>query len=119
MPELVSRAGGEAVLARAGSHESHNEWDAQRAADPQVILLAPCGLSMAQTARDMPAFTGLPGFGELSAVRKGEVYLADGKHYLNRPGPRLVESLEIAAEIIHPERFRFGHEGRAWRRYHL
>ncbi len=81
--------------------------------------MAPCGLSMAEAARDMSGLTGLPGFGELSAARKGEVYLADGKHYFNRPGPRLVESLEIAAEIIHPERFRFGHEGRAWRRYHL
>ena len=119
MPELVMLAGGEAVLARAGSHASHVEWDALRAADPEVILVAPCGLSMVEAARDMSGLMGLPGFRELSAARKGEVYLADGKHYFNRPGPRLVESLEIAAEIINPERFRFGHEGRAWRRYHL
>lgn len=119
MPELVGLAGGRALLAQAGGHASHIEWDALRAADPEVILVAPCGLSMAEAARDMPAFTGLPGFGEVSAARKGEVYLADGKHYFNRPGPRLVESLEIAAEIIHPGRFYFGHEGRAWRRYHL
>jgi len=119
LPELVALAGGEAVLGVVGGHGNHIAWDVLRAADPEVILIAPCGLSVEEAARDMPALTGLPGFGEVSAARKGEVYLADGKHYFNRPGPRLVESLEIAAEIIHPERFRFGHEGRAWRRYHL
>jgi iron complex transport system substrate-binding protein len=119
MPELVALAGGQSVLATSGSHASHVSWQALRVTDPEVILVAPCGLTMAEATRDMPALLSLPGFGALSAARKGEVYVADGKHYFNRPGPRLVESLEIAAEIIHPERNHFGHEGRAWRRYQL
>jgi iron complex transport system substrate-binding protein len=119
MPELVALAGGVSLLAQAGSHASHIAWEALRAADPELILVAPCGLSIEEARRDMPALTALPGFDSLTAARRGEVYLADGKHYFNRPGPRLVESLEIAAEIIHPERFQFGHEGRAWCRYRL
>ena len=52
----------------------------------------------------------------LAAVRAGRVYLADGNQFFNRPGPRLVESLEILAEILHPDAFAFGHEGSGWER---
>ena len=53
---------------------------------------------------------------ELSAARSGRVYLADGNQLFNRPGPRLVETLEALSEILHPDLFRFGHEGVAWMR---
>lgn len=59
-----------------------------------------------------------PGWEDLTAVRQGRVYLADGNQYFNRPGPRLVDSLEILAEILHPELFEFGHQGAAWEPCH-
>jgi iron complex transport system substrate-binding protein len=62
----------------------------------------------------MPALAGRPGWGEIGAVALGRVYLADGNRFFHRPGPRLVESLEILAEILHPEAFEFGHRGDAW-----
>lgn len=116
MPELVTLAGGGPLLATAGNHATQISWEALRAADPEVIVIAPCGMGMDEAALDLPGFQALPGYDRLTAVRKGEVYLADGKHYFNRPGPRLVESLEILAEILHPRLFGFGHEGKAWRR---
>jgi iron complex transport system substrate-binding protein len=57
---------------------------------------------------------GRPGWAELQAVRAAGVYVTDGNQYFNRPGPRLVESLEILAEILHPEAFEFGHAGVGW-----
>jgi iron complex transport system substrate-binding protein len=62
----------------------------------------------------MPALTQKPEWSHLRAVRNGRVYLTDGNQYFNRPGPRLVESLEILAEVLHPNVFHFGHEGRGW-----
>lgn len=117
MPELVSLAGGVPLLATAGAHARRIEWEALGTVDPEIILIAPCGLSMEESEWDLRALQGHSVFESLAAVRNGKVYVADGKHYFNRPGPRLVESLEITAEIVHPERFHFGHEGRAWRRF--
>jgi iron complex transport system substrate-binding protein len=65
----------------------------------------------------MPALAGRPEWSELRAVREGRVYLTDGNAYFNRPGPRLVESAEILAEILHPGAFQFGHAGRGWERW--
>ncbi len=65
----------------------------------------------------MPTSTGKPGWSDLRAVASSSVYLTDGKQYFNRPGPRLVESLEILAETLHPDLFDSGHEGAGWRRY--
>ena len=62
----------------------------------------------------MPALQALPGWSDLRAVRARRVYIADGNQYFNRPGPRLVESLEILAEISHPARCDYGHEGAGW-----
>jgi len=64
----------------------------------------------------MPALTDRPDWRALQAVRNGRVYVTDGNQYFNRPGPRIAESLEILAEILHPDHFDFGHEGRGWER---
>jgi iron complex transport system substrate-binding protein len=114
MPELVEMAGGINLFGEAGAHSPWLAWDALRAADPQVIILMPCGFDMARTAEDLPILQALDGWQSLRAVRTGRVYLTDGNQYFNRPGPRLVESLEILAEILHPSVFRFGHEGSGW-----
>ena len=74
-----------------------------------MILLLPCGFKIAQTVRDLNLLTENPAWLNLRAVKEERVYLIDGHHFFNRPGPRLVESAEIVAEILHPDRFSFGH----------
>lgn len=116
MPTLIEMAGGENLFGAAGKHSPWIEWEALRAADPEVIVVAPCGLGLERIRADYPALAKLPGWSELAAVKARRVYFADGNQFFNRPGPRLVESLEILAELIHPDRFSFGGRGRAWDR---
>jgi iron complex transport system substrate-binding protein len=116
MPELIEIAGGTSLFATAGQHSPWLAWDALIAADPDVILLLPCGFRIDQSLADLPLLTGRPEWPGLRAVRDGRIYVIDGHHYFNRPGPRLVESAEMIAEILHPDRFDFGHEGIGWTR---
>jgi iron complex transport system substrate-binding protein len=117
MPELVALAGGTNVFGEIGRHSPWLEWQALRAADPDVIVVLPCGFDLARTRSEMAPLAAQPGFGELRAVRSGRIYLTDGNQYFNRPGPRLVESLEILAEILHPEEFEAKHLGTGWEPY--
>ena len=117
MPELVEMAGGDNVFGKAGAHSPWLNWDAFRTADPDVIVVLPCGYSIGESRRNMASLTGSAGWSRLDAVETGRVFIADGSQYFNRPGLRLVESLEILAEILHPEAFHFGHEGRGWVRW--
>ena len=114
MPTLVEMAGGTNLFGTAGQHSPWLEWEALKAADPDAIVIAPCGLDLARIRADYPALGKLAGWSELRAVITKRVYFADGNQYFNRPGPRLVETLEILAEILHPDRFSFGLKGRAW-----
>jgi len=116
MPELVAMAGGREVFGQPGRDSQWLEWEALRAADPEVVVVSPCGFSLERVERDAGTLEALPGWSELSAMRSGRVYLAEANQYFNRPGPRLAETLEILAEMLHPRRFAFGHEGTAWRR---
>lgn len=117
VPELIDMAGGVSLLGEAGKHSAWTTWDEVAARDPEVILVTPCGLDLDATRAEMASLTAQPGWAETRAVRGARVYLADGNPYFNRPGPRLVESLEIMAEILHPDEFSFGHEGVGWQRY--
>jgi iron complex transport system substrate-binding protein len=114
MPELIEIAGGRSLFAQPGEHSPWLEWGSLIEADPEVILLLPCGFKIAQTLRDLNLLTENPAWAKLRAVKQGRVYAIDGHHFFNRPGPRLVESAEIAAEILHPGRFRFGHRETGW-----
>lgn len=114
MPELIEAAGGRPLFAQAGQHSPWLDWQALADADPGVILLLPCGFTLDQSLADLPALTAHPLWPGLRAVREGQVYAIDGHHYFNRPGPRLVESAEITAEILHPDACDFGHAGKAW-----
>ena len=91
-------------------------WEALCHTDPDVILILPCGYDITETRRNLPALIRQPEWSHLRAVTMGRVYIADGNQYFNRPGPRLAESLEIMAELLHPELFGFGHEGIGWER---
>lgn len=100
VPELVWIAGGEPLFATAGQHSPWLSFDALVEADPDVIIMMPCGYQIAQTLADLTPLTDRTGWSGLSAVRRGRVYAADGHHFFNRPGPRLVESAAIIAEIL-------------------
>ena len=117
VPELVKIAGGNDALGRAGEHSPYIEWADLETADPDVIVAMPCGFDLARTRSEMAPLVALPGWGDLSAVKNGRVFVTDGNQYFNRPGPRLVESAEILGEIIHPDAFDFGHRGIGWEVY--
>jgi iron complex transport system substrate-binding protein len=114
MPELIEIAGGRSLFAQPGEHSPWLDWASLVGADPEVILLLPCGFKIAQTVADLSLLTQNPAWASLRAVRHERVYIIDGHHFFNRPGPRLVESAEIVAEILHPDRFDCGHRGTGW-----
>jgi iron complex transport system substrate-binding protein len=114
MPELVTMAGGENQFGDAGKHAQWIEFADLAVADPDVIVVMPCGFDLPRTVEEMPALSDRPDWPDLKAVRTGRVYLADGNQYFNRSGPRLVESLEMLAEMLHPGQVGFGHEGTGW-----
>lgn len=116
MPELVQLAGGINLFGEAGKHSPWLTWEALLERDPEVIVVLPCGFDIERTRQEMPALTGKPEWPRLQAVREERVFLTDGNQYFNRPGPRLVESLEILAELLHPGAFHFGHERMGWQR---
>jgi iron complex transport system substrate-binding protein len=116
MPELIEMAGGVNLFGVAGKHSPWMTWEELYLADPDVIILLPCGFDIARTRCDLAVLTDKPEWPRLRAVRAGRVFLADGNQYFNRPGPRLAESLEILAELLHPQVFAFDHEGTGWER---
>lgn len=117
MPELVEMAGGINLFGEAGKHSPWMTWEEIIEKDPDIIITTPCGFDIARTLEDMPVLTDKKEWPQLKAVREGRVFVADGNQYFNRPGPRLVESLEILAEIFHPDLFDFKHEGKGWIRF--
>ncbi len=105
-PELVELAGGAELLGRRGADAVSIPWDAILEAAPEVLVVACCGYSVERALADLPILRSRPGFGTLPAAQRGEVYVVDGCAYFSRPGPRIVDSLEILAEILHPALFR-------------
>jgi iron complex transport system substrate-binding protein len=116
MPELISMAGGKNLFGEAGKHSPWMNWRQLVQSDPDVIIVSPCGFEVPRTMQEMNLLTDREEWQNLKAVKSRRVYIADGNQFFNRPGPRVVESLEIAAEILHPEQFTFGHEGVGWKR---
>jgi iron complex transport system substrate-binding protein len=114
MPELVEMAGAKNLFGEAGKHSPWLSWEEIVAKDPDVIFISPCGFDIDRTLRESHLLTSKAEWKSLKAVRTGQVFIADGNQYFNRPGPRLVESLEILAEVFHPEAFCFGHEREGW-----
>jgi iron complex transport system substrate-binding protein len=114
VPELVAIAGGTPILAEAGKHSPYVNWEDLKSQDPDVLLIMPCGFPIERTLKEIQLLLQLPGFSELKAIKNNRVYIADGNQYFNRPGPRIVDSIEILAEIIHPKQFIFGYEGNGW-----
>ena len=101
-PELVRIAGGREVLGREGEKSRSVSWEEIEAADPEVMVIACCGFDIPRTRQDLSLLVAQPRFSRLTCVRRGEVHLVDGNAYFSRPGPRLVDSLEILAHALHP-----------------
>ncbi len=117
VPELIELAGGRALFGRAGEHSPWMDWEELRRADPDLIVALPCGFDLARTRSELRFLTKQPGWDELSAVRSGAIYVCDGNQFMNRPGPRLVESLRIFAEIFHPSLFEPTLKEAGWERF--
>lgn len=102
-PELIRLAGGIELIGQEGQPSRTISWEAVRRADPDVLVLACCGYSVERTLADLPILRSFPGYGDLKCVQSGQVYVVDGSAYFSRPGPRLVDSLEILAHLLHPD----------------
>lgn len=117
MPELLSVVGGENLFGVAVQHSPWMTFEELLVANPDVIAIMPCGFDIARSQAEMHWLTERPEWSQLSAVQKGQVYVTDGNQYFNRPGPRLVESTEILAELCYPGQLDFGHQGTGWVRW--
>ena len=114
-PELIAYAGGEAVFGETGLHSPWITWEELQAANPDVLVLAPCGFSLERTMIDVALLQQQPAWHSLQAVRNGRVYAIDGNHYLNRSGPRLVESAELLAHAVWEERLGIEVDLQGWK----
>ena len=101
-PELVRIAGGIEGLGREGRQSRRLRWDDVLAWQPEVIVIACCGFTVERTRQDLAGLQSVAGWETLPAVRANRVYVADGSQYFNRPGPRLVDSLELLAHALDP-----------------
>jgi iron complex transport system substrate-binding protein len=107
VPEMVRLAGGKDLFGTAGGHSHWISWDDVTAADPDVVILVPCGFTLDRVVAEAGTAAVQPHLARLRAYREGNIVAVDGHHLFNRPGPRLVDSLEVLAEILHPGRFGF------------
>jgi len=114
VPELVNFAGGENLFGEPGKHSPWLDWEEFLNSDPDVIVIVPCGFEIERTLTELEPLLARPGWSDLSAVKNNRVAIADGHNYFNRPGPRVVDSAEIVAEILHPGEIDFGHRGTGW-----
>ena len=117
IPELIEIAGGESLLSSKGKHSPYISWDKLIAANPDIIIIMPCGFDLARTAQEAETLKANSQWRELKAVQNQQVYLVDGNAYFNRPGPRLVDSTEILASIFHPQLFDFNYQNNGWRKF--
>jgi iron complex transport system substrate-binding protein len=99
-PELVEIAGGYCPLAIAGEHSRYHNWSEVAAFDPEAIVVAPCGFDLQRAILEARPLQRLPGWQDTSAARAGRIFALDGNAYLNRSGPRIVDTLEILAELF-------------------
>ena len=114
VPELVQAANGSNLFGEAGLHSPWMNWDELIRLDPDVMVIMPCGFGIKRTRFEMKGWEAREDYLDLRAVREGSVILADGNPYFNRPGPRIVDSLQILAEILHPETVPLEFEGRGY-----
>jgi iron complex transport system substrate-binding protein len=105
VPEQIRRAGGWDLLGEPGEKSVQTTWQAVRDVDPEMLVLMPCGFHLDDTLDEWER-TPRPSFwDELEATRRGQVFAVDGSAYFSRPGPRIVDGIELLAEIFDPDAF--------------
>lgn len=114
VPELVTLAGGQPLFSLVGQPSPKLSWETLVTTNPAAIVFMPCGFDLNRTRQEAILLTQRPEWQSLDAVQRRRVYVTDGNWYFNRPGPRLVDSQEILAEILHPEIFEYGYKGTGW-----
>lgn len=114
IPQLVNLAGGQSLFSVTGQPSPHLQWENLLVSNPDIIIFMPCGFDLHRTRQEAQLFTQNSQWHKLHAAQTGRIYITDGNSYFNRPGPRLVDSLEILSEILHPEIFDYGYKGKAW-----
>ncbi len=114
IPELVNLAGGQSQFSVTGQPSTTIPWETLLQSNPDIIIFMPCGFDLHRTRQEAKLFTQRPDWQKLHAAQSGRVYITDGNAFFNRPGPRLADSLEILAEILHPEIFDYGYKGTGW-----
>jgi iron complex transport system substrate-binding protein len=116
-PELITIAGGINLFGSLGKHSPYLTWEELTIGDPDVLIIMPCGFDLQRTYQETSQLSQHPQWQNLKAVESQQVYITDGNAYFNRPGPRLVDSLEIVAEILHPRQFPPQYQGRGWEKF--
>src|SRR5262245_50554624 len=117
VPELVEMAGATNLFGSAGEHSPWLGWNDVCQHNPDCLVVMPCGFDLDRTEKEMYWLAGRPEWQSLRAVQKHQVYVTDGNQFFNRPGPRVVETLQILAEILHAEIFPPEFEGSGWRKF--
>ncbi|GAX36006.1 cobalamin-binding protein [Nodularia sp. NIES-3585] len=114
IPELVNLAGGQSLFSVTGQPSTCVPWETLLKCNPSIIIFMPCGFDLNRTRQEAKLLTQRTDWQKLHASQSGRVYITDGNAFFNRPGPRLADSLEILAEILHPEIFDYGYKGTGW-----
>jgi iron complex transport system substrate-binding protein len=115
IPEMVKISGGEDVFGKSGKDSHWITFDEIKYYDPEIIIFLPCGYNIDKTKNEVEnLLTNETKWNNLKAFKNKELFIVDGNQFFNRPGPRLVESLEIFAEIVHPNLFNFNHQQSGW-----
>jgi len=105
VPEQIRHAGGWELLGADGEASRQTTWDSVSEVDPEMLLLMPCGFHLQGTVEEWGRTRRPPGFADLTAVRRGHVFALDGSAYFSRPGPRVIDGIELLAEIFDPDAF--------------
>ena len=114
VPELIEMAGGINLFGEAGKHSPWMEYKDLIEKDPQTIIIMPCGYNIQKSIFEIDSLIKQKGWQKINAVRNDKVYITDGNQYFNRPGPRIIESLEILIEIFHDDKTNFKHLDSGW-----
>ena len=115
IPEMVHISGGEDIFGKKGKDSHWIEFNEIKMHNPDVIIFIPCGFDLQKTNKEVKdLLKSNTEWHDLKAFKDKKLFITDGNQYFNRPGPRLIESLEIFAEIIHPELFNFKHKDKGW-----
>ncbi len=118
IPEMVNISGGKDVFGKPGKDSHWIKFEEIKKHDPDIIIFLPCGFNIEKTKNELDKLIFKDNkWNKLNAFKTKNFYVADGNQFFNRPGPRLVESLEIFAEITHPKIFNFKHENSGWINY--